>query len=397
MLDFGAVYPGGILALQVGAAVLFAGWLTCSLFPGPLHFSAKPLYLPLLALGAIAGGQLALHRTAYWYTSFAEALLWSSYILLFVAASELFATERASRMALHAFATFGPLLALFALIQFFSGTDKIYWIHRPWQSSQYIFGPYVNRNHYAGVMEMLAPFAAMLGMDRDICGAAPRRALYLFGAGVMFASIFISASRAGASCAVIELLLIALLWQRRSGLPQFKAAVAAAISLIALAAFALWLDPMRLLGRAKMLHLSDELVMGRGAMTRDALKMLWAHPVLGFGLHTFPVSYPAYRSFHTNLFINELHNDFLQVFVELGMAGGTALTVFLALLYRDALRGLRRAGSLQSASLIGITGLLAHSFFDFNLHIPANAACFFVLCAWATHGYNESPKRAISE
>jgi hypothetical protein len=41
--------------------------------------------------------------------------------------------------------------------------------------------------------------------------------------------------------------------------------------------------------------------------------------------------------------------------------------------------------TLRTASLIGITGLLAHSFFDFNLHIPANAACFFVLCAWATN------------
>jgi hypothetical protein len=41
--------------------------------------------------------------------------------------------------------------------------------------------------------------------------------------------------------------------------------------------------------------------------------------------------------------------------------------------------------TLRTASLIGITGLLAHSCFDFNLHIPANAACFFVLCAWATN------------
>jgi hypothetical protein len=33
--------------------------------------------------------------------------------------------------------------------------------------------------------------------------------------------------------------------------------------------------------------------------------------------------------------------------------------------------------------LLGCTGILIHSFVDFNLQIPANAALFYVLCALA--------------
>jgi hypothetical protein len=36
---------------------------------------------------------------------------------------------------------------------------------------------------------------------------------------------------------------------------------------------------------------------------------------------------------------------------------------------------------LTLAAMTGIVAILAHSFLDFNLHIPANAALFFVLCS----------------
>src|SRR6202008_802267 len=40
-------------------------------------------------------------------------------------------------------------------------------------------------------------------------------------------------------------------------------------------------------------------------------------------------------------------------------------------------------GALSLAALLGCTGILFHSFVDFNLQIPANAAFFYALCALA--------------
>ena len=50
---------------------------------------------------------------------------------------------------------------------------------------------------------------------------------------------------------------------------------------------------------------------------------------------------------------------------------------------------------LGLAALVGCTGLLVHSFFDFNLQIPANASIFYFLCAVATHTA-QSPLRGTT-
>lgn len=112
-------------------------------------------------------------------------------------------------------------------------------------------------------------------------------------------------------------------------------------------------------------------------------------PVWGWGLGTFPTVYPAFRSFYTNLFVNEAHNDYAQLLVETGLVGFLLMLWFLVFLYRYGLPGTSRRwefrwdGAVSVAALLGCTGILLHSFVDFNLQIPANAAVFYTLCALA--------------
>ena len=65
------------------------------------------------------------------------------------------------------------------------------------------------------------------------------------------------------------------------------------------------------------------------SIDRDALKMFAARPITGWGLGVFPNVYPQFRSFHTNFFINEAHNDYLQLLVEMGGLGFAVLLWFL--------------------------------------------------------------------
>jgi hypothetical protein len=56
--------------------------------------------------------------------------------------------------------------------------------------------------------------------------------------------------------------------------------------------------------------------------------------------------------------------------------------------YRNGIRKLgtwpsETNGTLALISLVGVTGILIHSFVDFNLQVPANAALFYVLCTVA--------------
>ena len=126
----------------------------------------------------------------------------------------------------------------------------------------------------------------------------------------------------------------------------------------------------------------------RPQITKDSLKMFLQRPVWGWGLGAFPTVYPRYRSFYTNLFINEAHNDYAQLLTEMGLLGFALAIWFLIGVYRRGLSASQRwqnhwDGTVSLAALIGCTGILLHSFVDFNLQIPANAALFYVLCALA--------------
>ena len=86
--------------------------------------------------------------------------------------------------------------------------------------------------------------------------------------------------------------------------------------------------------------------------------------------------------------MNEAHNDYLQLLVETGLAGFGIALWFLVLTFRRARAKLENwtetaNGTLTVAALLGCIGILVHSFLDFNLQIPANAALFYVLCAIA--------------
>jgi len=131
--------------------------------------------------------------------------------------------------------------------------------------------------------------------------------------------------------------------------------------------------------------------------------MLMKRPILGWGLGAFPAAYPEFRSFYTNFFVNQAHNDYLQLLVETGLAGFSIAVWFLVLVFRQAAAKLKdkdwtenATGALTVAALLGCVGILVHSFLDFNLQIPANAALFYVLCAIAaSKPLQESQRRRV--
>jgi O-antigen ligase len=98
---------------------------------------------------------------------------------------------------------------------------------------------------------------------------------------------------------------------------------------------------------------------------------------------------------------NQAHNDYLQLLVETGLAGFSIAVWFLVLVFRQAAGKLKNwtetaSGAMTVAALLGCIGILVHSFLDFNLQIPANAAMFYVLCAIAAaKPLQESQRRRV--
>jgi O-antigen ligase len=381
VLAFGAVDEWSTFAFEAGAAVLFLVWARKQFVSKQVKLSKNPLYLPAFLFFGLILAQVALRRSAYGYVTKYEALQYVSYGIVLLIAAECVREEDARKKFALALIVFGALYAFFALAQELTSNGKIFWIYTP-RFNGSIYGSYVNHDHYAGLMEMLVPFPFVVSMGHLLRGG--KRALVAFCAVLMASTIFLSGSRGGMIAFVLEIVLFAAVALGKRQSPR--------IALGSMAVCVLVLAFLVFLGKGQVLGRLGDLGPGiRLDITKDCLKMFSHRPVWGWGLGTFPTVYPSYRSFYTNLFVNEAHNDYAQLLVETGLLGFALMLWFLICLYWRGLPTSRRwefqwDGAVSFAALLGCTGILLHSFVDFNLQIPANAALFYVLCGLAASG-----------
>jgi O-antigen ligase len=391
VLAFGAVEEWSTFAFEAGAAVLFLVWAGKQFVSRELTLSKNALYPPALFFFVLLLAQVALRRSAYGYVTKYEVLQYVSYGIVLLIAAESVREEDARKKFALALIVFGALYAFFALAQQLTSDGKLFWVYTP-RFHGSIYGSYVNHDHYAGMMEMLVPFPLVVSMGHLLRGG--KRALIGFCAVLMAGTIFLSSSRGGMLSFVLEIVVFGALTllQRRN--PRVALGMVAVCVLVL--AFLVFLGKGQVLGR-----LGDLGPGMRLQITKDCLRMFSHRPVWGWGLGTFPTVYPGYRSFYTNLFINEAHNDYAQLLVETGLLGFGLMLWFLVRLYRYGLPTSRRwefkwDGAVSLAALLACTGLLLHSFVDFNLQIPANAAMFYVLCGLAASPLAKLSKRGRS-
>ena len=398
-LAFGAVQPWAIFALQVGSALLLLAWGYHQWSNRELHFTINPLYPPMFAFIGLVVLQLLSGRTAYRHVTYSLLLLYLSYgILAFLTTQTLRRSSQLDSLA-WIVCIYGAAVAAFALLQGIAPNGKLYWTW-PLEQGGLIYGPYVNHNHYAGLMELLTPFPLALALSRFT--HRNRKWVVAAVAALMAGTIFLSGSRGGMIAFAVQIVVLAVLLRpHRSG---WKQPLVLAVFLALIVGFLVWLGGNELTHRLASIQSEAHEELGGGVrltIDRDCFHMWMEHPFLGWGLGTFPVVYPRFRTFYTSFFVNQAHNDYLQLLVETGIAGVAIALWFLVVTFRRAWPKLENwtetaNGTLTVAALLGCVGILVHSILDFNLQIPANAALFYVVCAMAaSEPLHESRRRRI--
>jgi O-antigen ligase len=385
-LAFGAVEPWSIFVVETGSVLLGLAWLFKQSLDGEINIVWNWLFLPMLAFGVLVSAQIAFGMSAYRHDTISGLMLYCAYgLLCFLATQTLTRSSQAKKLALF-LAVYGFAIAAFALVQGISSNGKLYWLRQP-RLGGWVYGPYVNHNHYAGLMELLIPIPLVLALAHFV--NEKERVAAGIAAAVMVATVFLSGSRGGMIAVFVELAIFAVLlsYQKK----KVRIAIGAVAFVVVVGSMLVWLGGKELGNRVSSISTEARTEISGGmrlSIDRDGFRMFLRRPIFGWGLRTFPLVYPEYRSFYTNFFVNEAHNDYLQMLAETGVLGFAVMVWFVVVLYRRALRKIGKWNSDVSCAVslvctLGITGMLVHSFFDFNLQIPANAALFYVLCAIA--------------
>jgi O-antigen ligase len=261
----------------------------------------------------------------------------------------------------------------------------IYGRWKPVQSHA-VFGPYVNKNHYAGYVVMAVPLALGLTLAAFFrLGESWRRlgiralarsetttalqgsaAMILLVAGVLF-----STSRSGVIAMAVALVAVALLFARLR-LPALILVAAVAAFGIATVDLGWFFDAFK--GRG--------LQASRVNLWLDQLRLVPSFPFLGTGWNALGRAYGPIQRYGRGEGYDQAHNDYLQLYLETGPAGALIGAGLLVLLARGALRGSRGSefgrGIFAALLASAITALA-----DFNWQIPANAATFVALAGAA--------------
>lgn len=410
VLFFGGTEPASFAAVEI---VLFAttAWIMvkrgASVTLRPVYL-AVPLFLavwgllqflPMLRLiGENRGGNGA---PVVWslapYQTRAEFLIVLACCAGFFLALFVCGERERKRRLVHALVLLGAGEAFYGLVQYLANWQTIWWYSKKYDLEE-ATGTYINRNHFAGLLEMILPFAVCLALyegekfifDRAHrvrhsrgAGTTSSSVLLWLGAGVvLMAGLVFSRSRMGLLAAVASLIVIFSLnlLQRRMA----PVAIGFAFVLLSLS-FAAWIGLRPAITRFEGLggELSGQQET-RLSIWPGALKLIGEHPLAGTGLGTFPVVYTRYQTSFLTKFVNHAHNDYLEIAGDLGIPAAVILFGSIVWVLIRCMRNVYDSASrfernVALACVGSIVAILLHSLTDFNLYIPANALSFAVI------------------
>jgi O-antigen ligase len=389
LVVFAVAAHGGVeewarAVFETGAGLLFLTWSIWIFFNREEQPVLSPLLPPLAALSFIVLGQWFFRWTASPYNTRIELLLLLADLIVLFLAVQAFRTLEDWRGFVWFGMFFGFLVSLFAILQHLTSNGKLYWF-REMRSGGLPFGPYVNRNHFAGFAELVLPLALV----PLVLGRVRRERWPVVGlfAVLPIGALFLSASRGGIVSFGAELSVLALVMiqRREMGKQLFAGGTVLLVALLLVS----WLGVGQILERLSSVQLLEVSSGKRASMRRDTWRIFLDHPFVGTGLGTLQLVYPPYESLYDGKIVNHAHNDYLEALAETGLLGGICCAWFLGVLLVQSLERLRQfnnsfRGALQLSGFLACSGFLVHSIVDFNLHIPANALLFFLMAHLAT-------------
>jgi O-antigen ligase len=341
-----AVWP--VTAFQVGIFALttvtvLQHWRKVQLLAFPT--------LPCVVAVCLGAWQWVAHRTLDGYETRIAIVHWMTFAAVCVLCTSIFQNAVTVRWLRTTMVLFAFLVAIVAILQTFTAEGKVFWLW-PSELTPQPLGPILSRNHYAAFAEAVLPIALY-----QCLRGKPWARFHALAAATLFASVIVSASRAGAALAVAEIIAVPLLMRsRRLVGPRAWPSLGAVLGLVLV--FGTIVGWQTIWDRFLLLDPAH----GRWEFVTSTLRMIGDHPWFGVGLGTWTLAYPRYATVDLGTFVNQAHCDWLQWTAEGGIPFGLLLLAFF-------LWGIRQG--FRSIWGLGVAAVFLHAFVDYPFSRPA--------------------------
>lgn len=427
-LAFGSVEPWSLALMEVLVLAAAMGLLSARRRRGELY--DMPAILPLLLLWGVMAFQLiplpplalkvlspAAHRIyegSVWRLApgqwmpvalnlkagMLELFRYTSYVFMYMLTVQLLSHKGRLKDTATVIAAFAALLAFSSILQMSMAGDKALWV-RELTGGGSPYGPYVNRNHYAGFMVGLLPVVvAMFLYHRPTLRYSSLRerlaeilrhkrtnehVLVGFGSILIGVSVLLTRSRGGIISLCVSMAFMYYMLKRRDSGRAFLLVLLMGLLIPAVE----WFGWTHILDRFEVL-LSPELGLAnfRVEMWEGALGIIRDFPLLGAGQGAFMDIYRSYGVSPPGLVVDHAHNDYLEIMAEGGIVAFVLFAWFVLSVMGACVKALKRRHERYSKYLAigimaGIVGRLTHGLLDFNHYIGANGLYLYFLCGFA--------------
>ncbi|MCL5023988.1 MAG: O-antigen ligase family protein [Nitrospirae bacterium] len=433
-LFFGTVEFWSLAAMEIFSFFLLFSWLFPVFRAGGARLSVvrAPLLIPITVLLGLAVLQIVpippvllkamsshtyqVYRDAFpaerdlpWltlslypYATLQEIARYTAYLCVYFLVIQTLKDRESLNRYTGALLVTGVLISLAALLQLAFGNGKLLWFRALGEGAK-PFGPYVNRNHFAGLMEMIIPVGVGMlilrlpGMrnGRDLKGIGSTlfvqrltnsHVFLPIAVVIMMTSLFLSLSRGGIIGLSLSMALFgSLLAARNSTKKMGRTIVVLFLVVFWTVGWFGWKPVIDRFERLRGTGVSSEL---RLQNWKDSIGIVRSFPLFGTGLGTYEHVYPRYKTIPGQGLWEHAHNDYLEAAVELGVPGLLLLLFTAGSFYAKMFGMLGKRKSLSSrllgaGAMAGVTGIVIHSLTDFNLHVGANGLYFCFLIGYA--------------
>jgi len=267
------------------------------------------------------------------------------------------------------------------------------------------FGQFINRNHFALLLEMV--LGLTLGLIVGEFSRRRRVLVLLPVCALLWVGLIYSRSRGGIMASLSEVLFLGVMLDPVRFLTRQRAETATrrfqylagglVVRIFLLACLAgLFAYGVGWIGGEPVVtsfqnaatdftqqEMENNTNTSRKEIWSATWSMIKAHPLAGVGFGGYWIAITRYHSASGDITPQQAHNDYLELMATGGLIGVALVVWFGWAVVKRARQNLASPDSFRRAACLGaltaIFGLAVHSFVDFGIHISINALVLFTL------------------